>query len=77
MSANEQDRLKIMVALREGRLKWTQAARLLGLATCQVRRILRIIARGQRDLDVPLAVKMSPGYFWTGTSTRLRCSTLS
>ena len=41
MSAKERDRLKIMATLSEGRLKQTQASRLLGLSTRQVRRILR------------------------------------
>lgn len=41
MSAKERDRLKIMATLSEGRLKQKQAARLLGLSTRQVRRIVR------------------------------------
>jgi transposase len=41
MSGKERDRLKVMAALSEGRLKQGKAAALLGLSTRQVRRILR------------------------------------
>jgi len=41
MSAKERDRLKVMGALSEGRLKQGKAGALLGLSTRQVRRILR------------------------------------
>jgi transposase len=41
MSSKERERLKVLAALSEGRLKQKQAARLLGLSTRQVRRILK------------------------------------
>lgn len=41
MSSKERDRLKVMAALGEGRLKQGQAGRLLSLSTRQVRRILK------------------------------------
>ncbi len=41
MSAKERDRLKVMGALSEGRLKQEQAGRLLKLSSRQVRRLLR------------------------------------
>ena len=41
MSSKERERLKVLAALSEGRLKQGQAARLLGLSTRQVRRILK------------------------------------
>ena len=51
MSRKERDRLKVMAALAEGRLKQIQAAGLLRLSVRRVRRLLR---RYEREGDVGL-----------------------
>jgi hypothetical protein len=51
MSGKERDRLKVMAALAEGRLKQVEAGRLLRLSVRQVRRLLR---RYEREGDAGL-----------------------
>jgi hypothetical protein len=51
MSAKERDRMKVMAALAEGRLKQVEAARLMRLTVRQVRRLQeRYAAQGDAGL---------------------------
>lgn len=50
MSGKERDRLKVMEAVRENRLKQTEAALQLGLSVQRVDRLLTSSSRGRRVL---------------------------
>jgi hypothetical protein len=69
MSAKERDRLKVMAALAEGRLKQVDAARLIKLTVRQVRRLEERYAR-QGDAGLVHQSRGRPSNRRTATATR-------